>query len=220
MHKTTEPAILYFGTPVALLSTKNPNGTDNLCPMSSIFWLGWRCVIGLGSGNKTTGNLIRTKQCVINLPSIKEVAMVDQLALKTGSDPVPPAKEKRGYVYEPCKFEISGFTRDHSHLVEPPRVKECPVQMEAEVADINILGKDDPNLTGRITTFELKILRVHIDESILVDGQTDKVDPDKWRPLMMSFQKFYGLTEQVHESTLSRIPESLYRISNTASAHK
>jgi flavin reductase (DIM6/NTAB) family NADH-FMN oxidoreductase RutF len=35
MHKTIEPTILYFGTPVALISTLNPDGTANLAPMSS-----------------------------------------------------------------------------------------------------------------------------------------------------------------------------------------
>ena len=30
MHKTIEPTILYFGTPVALISTMNPDGTPNL----------------------------------------------------------------------------------------------------------------------------------------------------------------------------------------------
>ena len=48
MHLTREPAILYFGTPVVLISTLNPDGSANLAPMSSIFWLGWRCMIGLG----------------------------------------------------------------------------------------------------------------------------------------------------------------------------
>ncbi|MEI9920369.1 MAG: flavin reductase family protein [Bacteroidota bacterium] len=192
MHITCEPSILYFGTPVVLVSSKNADNTDNLAPISSIFWLGWRCIIGLGSGNKTTENLIRTRQCVINMPSVEEVAAVDRLALKTGSNPVPPVKEKRGYVFEPDKFGTSGFTCDGSHVVTPPRVSECPVQMEAEVVAVNLLGQDDPAIAGRITTFELKIVRVHIEESILMDGHTDRVDPDKWRPLMMSFQKFYG----------------------------
>lgn len=212
MHTTCEPAILYFGTPVVLVSTKNPDNSDNLAPISSIFWLGWRCVIGLGSTNKTTENLIKTGQCVINLPSVNEVAAVDRLALKTASNPVPPTKEKRGYVFEPDKFGTSGFTREESDVVTPPRVRECPVQMEAEVVAVNLLGQDDPNIAGRITTFELKIVRVHLEESILMDDYTDRVDPDKWRPLIMSFQKFYGLGEQVHESTLSQIPEKLYRM--------
>ena len=40
MHQVSEPAILYFGTPVVLISTQNENGSYNLAPMSSAFWLG------------------------------------------------------------------------------------------------------------------------------------------------------------------------------------
>jgi flavin reductase (DIM6/NTAB) family NADH-FMN oxidoreductase RutF len=68
-HVTGEPSILYFGTPVVLISTTNADGSYNLAPMSSAFWLGWRCIIGLAAASKTTENLKRTGQCVLNLPS-------------------------------------------------------------------------------------------------------------------------------------------------------
>src|ERR1700722_15646325 len=41
MHVSSEPGILYFGTPVVLISTTNKDGSYNLAPMSSAFWLGW-----------------------------------------------------------------------------------------------------------------------------------------------------------------------------------
>ena len=110
MHQVSYPSILYFGTPVVLLSTENANGSSNLAPISSAFWLGWRCIIG-----------------------------------------------------------ISAFSKS------------------------------------------IKIVRVHLDPSIMVEGQINRIDPDKWRPLIMSFQKFYGLGEQVHASTLSQVPEELYQ---------
>lgn len=45
-----------------------------------------------------------------------------------------------------------------------------------------------------------------------MDGHPDRVDPDRWRPLIMSFQKFYGLgASQLHPSALSTIPEAAYR---------
>jgi hypothetical protein len=34
-----------------------------------------------------------------------------------------------------------------------------------------------------------------IDEGILMDGAENRIDPDKWRPLIMSFCQFYGLGE-------------------------
>ncbi len=212
MHVSSEPAILYFGTPVVLISTVNEDGSPNLAPMSSAFWLGWRCVLGLGASSKTAQNMTRTGQCVLNLPSVEQVAAVNRLALTTGADPVPAVKVARGYRHERAKFELAGLTPVASETVAPPRAQECPVQLEAVVAARHGIGEDDPALSGRIVTFEVRIQRVHLDTSILLNGEPNRIDPDKWRPLIMSFQKFYGLgTEQVHGSTLSQIPESMYR---------
>lgn len=211
MHQVSEPAILYFGTPVVLISTQNENGSYNLAPMSSAFWLGWRCIIGLGVSSKTTQNLMRTRECVLNLPSVNEVRAVNKLALTTGSNPVPPGKLRRGYRYEPGKFEIAEMTPVMSDLVSAPRAMECPVQLEAMVTAINPVGEEDEALKGRIVSIELKIVRVHLEETILRKDHPNHVDPDKWRPLIMSFQQFYGLGQQVHPSVLAQIPEHLYK---------
>ncbi|WP_143305720.1 flavin reductase family protein [Chitinophaga vietnamensis] len=210
MHQVSEPAILYFGTPVVLISTLNEDGDPNLAPISSAFWLGWRCSIGIGASSKTAANLLRTRQCVLNLPSVNEVSAVDRLALTTGANPVPEIKQRRGYRYEPRKFETAGFTPQASQMVAPPRVLECPVQLEAKVVAVHPLAEDDPAQQGRLLTMELTILRVYVDDSIRMDGHPDRIDPDKWRPLIMSFQQFYGLGAQVHPSALSQIPEQLY----------
>lgn len=53
VHITIEPSILYFGTPVILLSTLNDDSYPNLAPMSSVWWLGWNCMIGLGAKGHT-----------------------------------------------------------------------------------------------------------------------------------------------------------------------
>jgi flavin reductase (DIM6/NTAB) family NADH-FMN oxidoreductase RutF len=212
MHVTTEPNILYFGTPVVLISTVNEDGSYNLAPMSSAFWLGWRCVLGLASESKTPQNLLRTRECVLNLPSPAQVEAVNALALTTGTDPVPKGKQLRGYRYEKSKFEIAGMTPVASETISAPRALECPVQMEAVLEAHHGIAEDDKILRGRVTTFEVRIQRVHVDESLLVEGKPDHIDPDKWRPLIMSFQKFYGLGEgQVHPSKLGTVPEKLYR---------
>ncbi len=211
MHQRSEPNILYFGTPVVLISTVNEDGSYNLAPMSSAFWLGWRCVLGLAASSKTPQNMRRTGACVLNLPSVDEVAAVNRLARTTGTNPVPEVKQRRGYRFERDKFGISGLTPIRSETVAAPRVAECPVQLEAKVEAIHALAEDDPAQRGRILTIEVRILRVHLEDSILMAGERDRIDPDKWRPLIMSFQQFYGLGPQVHDSTLARIPESLYR---------
>ena len=211
MHVTIEPGILYFGTPVALISTVNEDGSFNLAPMSSAFWLGWRCVLGLAATSKTPENMARTRECVLNLPSEALAGMVDRLALTTGSDPVPEGKVRRGYRYEPDKFGLSGFTATPSETVRAPRVRECPVQMEAVVEEVHGLARNDPASRGRTNVIEVRIQRVHVEQSLLMDGHANRIDPDKWRPLILSFQEFYGLGPKVHSSRLGTIPEALYR---------
>ena len=211
MKKTIDPSILYLGTPVVLISTSNGDGTDNLAPISSIFWLGWRAMIGISAFSKTTENLLRTRECVLNLPSVNEVAAVNRLALTTGTNPVPEGKKQRGYRHERDKFGISGLTARPADLVSTSMAVECPVQLEAQLMAIHPIAEDQVLQRGRILSLELKIVRVHVDEDIVMAGYTNRIDPDKWRPLIMSFQEFYGLGRKLHSSTLGGVPERLYR---------
>ncbi len=220
MHIKSYPSILYFGTPVVLISTKNPNGTDNLAPMSSIFWLGWRCIIGLGASSQTAQNLLVTKEAILNLASVNEARAVNLLARTTGSNPVPQSKMLKGYRFEENKFEIAGLTGTPSETINAYRVNECPVQMEAVVMAIHKLAEDEPLQQGKIITFELKINRIYLDKSIIMDNHPNRVDPDKWKPLIMSFQEFYTLGDKVHESTLAEIPENLYDSHDRRSAQE
>src|SRR6201999_2916933 len=94
MHISVEPSILYFGTPVVLISTRNEDGTFNLAPMSSAWWLNQSCMLGMSGKSKTVENLLRERQGVLNLPSAELVEGVDRLALTTGRNPVPDYKEQ------------------------------------------------------------------------------------------------------------------------------
>jgi flavin reductase (DIM6/NTAB) family NADH-FMN oxidoreductase RutF len=86
------------------------------------------------------------------------------------------------------------------------------VQLEAKVEAVHGLGEHDAEMRGRLAAIEVRIVRVHVEEAILMRGERNRIDPDKWRPLIMSFQQFYGLEpHQAHESTLAQIPESSYR---------
>jgi flavin reductase (DIM6/NTAB) family NADH-FMN oxidoreductase RutF len=211
-HVRSEPPILYFGTPVVLVSTTNEDGSYNLAPMSSAFWLGWRCILGLAVSSKTTGNLRRTGECVLNLPSVENVGAVNRLARTTGSNPVPEAKRVRGYRFEREKFRVAELTPVPSETVIAPRVAEFPVQLEAKVESIRGLAEQDSAVRGRVEVIEVRIARVHVEESILMFGNPNRIDPDKWRPLIMSFQEYYGLApNRAHASTLGEIPERFYR---------
>jgi flavin reductase (DIM6/NTAB) family NADH-FMN oxidoreductase RutF len=219
MHETfgasnirIEPAILYFGTPVVLIGSTNEDGSFNLAPMSSAWWVGWRCMLGLARSSKTTENMLRTGDCVLNLPSSHLVAAVDALARTTGSNPVPPGKIRRGYRHEKGKFEISGLTALPGETVVAPRAAECPVQIEAKLAHVHEMAREDEIWRGNLLAIEVRVTRVHAHSSIVMEGEPDRIDPDRWRPLIMSFQQFYGLApEKLQRSELAQIPETLYR---------
>jgi flavin reductase (DIM6/NTAB) family NADH-FMN oxidoreductase RutF len=209
MHGTIDPAILYFGTPVVLVSSLNEDGTPNVAPMSSAWWLGWSCMLGFGARSKTPANILRTGECVLNLPSVDQVAAVDRLARLTGSNPVPPHKMAMGYQFEPDKLGVAGLTAEASQVVAPPRIRECPVQLEAVLE--SPIAESAPDRKGKLIALEVRIVRVHIEERLRLRGHENRIDPDAWRPLIMSFCQFYGLGSRVHPSRLVEIPESAYR---------
>ena len=153
MHRTIQPAILYFGTPVVLVSTVNEDGSCNLAPMSSAWWLGWRCMLGFGARSKTPQNMLRTGECVLNLPSVDLVAAVNRLARLTGSNPVPEHKVRMGYRHEREKFGVSGLTPVSSETVAAPRVRVCAVQLEAKVEAFHGLAENDPAAKGKLICF-------------------------------------------------------------------
>jgi flavin reductase (DIM6/NTAB) family NADH-FMN oxidoreductase RutF len=199
MHKTIEPTILYFGTPVALISTLNEDGSPNIAPMSSAWWLGWSCMLGLGAMGQTSKNLIRTRECVINLPSQALVGHVDRLAMTTGRNPVPDKKVAWGYRFEPDKFGIACLTPQASLAVRPPRICECPVQMEGVVHDVRPFGKN-----VNANAVEVHVVKLHVDERLLIgDDRRPHIDAAKWQPLITSFCRFFGLGGEVHPSRLA-----------------
>ena len=43
-------------------------------------------------------------------------------------------------------------------------------------------------------------------------GKPNRIDPDKWRPLIMNFQELYGLApKKISRSTLAEFEEENYR---------
>jgi flavin reductase (DIM6/NTAB) family NADH-FMN oxidoreductase RutF len=86
-----------------------------------------------------------------------------------------------------------------SLTVLPPRIAECPVQMEGVVHDVRPFGK---NVSAN--AFEVHIVKLHVEESILKEhGSRSHIDPEEWRPLIMSFCRFFGIGGEVHPSRLA-----------------
>ncbi|MEU6112285.1 flavin reductase family protein [Streptomyces albidoflavus] len=198
MHVVPGLKVLYFGTPVVLVSTRNEDGTANLAPISSAWWLGQYAMLGLGDVARTTANLLRERECVLSLPSPALADAVDRLALTTGRPDVPEKKAKQGYRYEPEKFAAAHLTEQPSDLVHPPRVAECPVQLECRVVAAHPFG--GPGMHA--TAFQAEVLRTHVEEALVIPG-TPHVDPDGWDPLIMKFCEFYGGGHRLRPSRLA-----------------
>lgn len=210
MHQSIEPAIHYWGTPVVLVSSLNPDGSTNIAPMSSAWWLGWSCMLGLDASSCTTQNLRRHPECVLNLVDAGLVAAVDRLALTSGSETLPVHKQLLGYRSVADKFAQAGLTPLSSETVRPQRVAECRVQLEAVVAQLHAFAREDRRLPVPACAVEVRVVRTHVVPSLLADGGADRIDPDAWNPLLMSFRQFYARGERLQPSRLARAPEEAY----------
>ena len=191
--RTIEPKILYFGTPVAVVSSLNEDGSTNLAPISSFWALGWTLVLGLLDETKTADNLSRHAECVVNLPEPELWPQVEKLAPLTAKNPVPELKAKQ-FHFEKDKFAASGFTPMASEVVKPARAKECAVQMEARVNQLHRMrGAKLEELGGGIAA-EVEILRVHVAEEYVLGERY--IDPEKWSPLIYNFRHYFRLAEK------------------------
>ncbi|MEU9117400.1 flavin reductase family protein [Streptomyces sp. NPDC048483] len=197
-----EPSILYFGTPVVLLSTENQDGSFNLAPLSSAWALGQTVVMGLGMEGQTAQNLGSRPDVVINLPAPALWPAVERLAPLTGRNPVPATKAKaQGCRYEPDKFTAADLCSAPSHTVRPPRVAECPLQFEARAEQVR------PDASGTFVIVEAVVQKVHADPRIVVPG-TDHVDPTAWSPLIYNFRHYFGLGPELGHSYRTQTPRA------------
>lgn len=187
--RIVHPKILYFGTPVVLLTTLNEDGTSNITPMSSAWALGSRIVLGLGEGGHGLANLQRHGECVVNLPDPSLWQNVEALAPFTGANPVPDYK--RGvFRYTKDKFAISRLTPTSSCQVLPERIAECPLQIEAQVVTIRMTGDGT-----RFGVIEVEALTVHVHERVAVDDS--HIDPTAWSPLIYNFRHYFRLGDDL-----------------------
>jgi flavin reductase (DIM6/NTAB) family NADH-FMN oxidoreductase RutF len=191
--RTIEPKILYFGTPVALVSSLNEDGSTNLAPMSSFWALGWTLMLGVLDETKTAENLARHPECVVNLPDPGLWKNVEQLAPLTGKNPVPAIKAKQ-FRFEADKFGAAGLTPLASERVRPARAQECPVQMEARVIQLHRMQGEKLGQLGGGIAAEVEIIRVHVAEDLII-GE-NYIDPAKWSPLLYNFRHYFRLGEK------------------------
>ncbi|RIX49403.1 flavin reductase family protein [Paenibacillus nanensis] len=189
-HQEIKPKILYYGTPVILLSTRNEDGSTNISPLSSSWALGSCIVLGLGIGGKAIENLKSHPECVVNVPTPELWTHVEKLAPLTGKNPVPDNKLQNSFRYEKDKFAAADLTAQASVQVKPDRILECPLQIECAVRNIRI-PEHDPHFA----IVEAEALKVHAHPGIILDE--DRINPEAWSPLIYNFRHYFGLGKEL-----------------------
>ncbi len=180
----------------ALISTLDEDGSFTLSPVLPVLIFGLRATVDLEVSAKTTKNLIRTGECVLNLPSDECAAAVDRLAQLAGAASDPQAGSKlwgSNFSLWRCQvskeFQAARLTPAPSEVVSVPRALECPVQLEAAVTGRQRLNREKSEWGRHSLTIEVRILRVYLDPSTVLDNDTNRSGSAKWKPLMARLQE-------------------------------
>lgn len=175
----------------ALISTVDEGGSFTLSSVLPVLIFGLRATVDLEVSSKTTRNMIRTGECVLNLPSNECVAAVNRLAQLAGTASDPQAASKLWRNHCEKKFQAAWLTPAPSEVVSAPRALECPVQLEATVTGRQRLNREKSEWGCHFVTIEVRILRVYIDPSTVLENGANRSGPDIWKPLMTCLREAY-----------------------------
>ena len=151
--------------PICFASTIDANGNVNLSPFSffNLFSTNPPVVVFSPARRVRNNTTKHTLQNILEVPevviNIVDYDMIQQVSLSSCE-----------YPKGTDEFLKSGFTKEPSLLVKPPRVKESPVQMECKVLEVKHLGTEG----GAGNLIICEIMMMHINENIL--GENGKID--------------------------------------------
>jgi flavin reductase (DIM6/NTAB) family NADH-FMN oxidoreductase RutF len=145
-----------FPRPVLLLSTRDAAGKDNIITVS---WAGVACstppmvTVSLRKSRLSHATILETQEFVVNIPTSKQVAVVDLCGSRSGKDL--------------DKFSALGLGKVPAALVAAPLILECPINLECQVKHVLPLGSHD--------LFVAEIVNVHAQHSVLrEDGEINE----------------------------------------------
>jgi len=148
--------------PIAVISTLNVDGSNNLAPFSfftavsaSPMIIAFSPMIRTATGDfkDTVKNILREKEFVVNFCTENNYLQVNQ-----ASTELP---------YGEDEFKFSGLTPLDSDVVKAKRMKESPIHFECVFRDMLCYGKHPG--AGSLITGE--VIRVHVDEQYMKEGK-------------------------------------------------
>ena len=148
--------------PIAVVSTRNIDGTNNLAPFSFFTAISAKPMIVAfcpmirskdGSRKDTVVNIEREKEFVVNFCTMKNY---DKINLASTELP-----------YGEDEFRFAGLTAIDSQVVKARRLAESPIHFECRLRDMLCYG----NTPGSGSLITGEVVKVHIDPSIMKDGK-------------------------------------------------
>lgn len=157
--------------PIAVVSTLNEDGTNNVAPFSFFTAVSAKPMIiafapfirsSTGELKDTPRNILREKEFVINFVTEDTADLINKTSTELD--------------YGEDEFEFAGLTPIDSEIVKAKRVKESPIHFECKFRDRLSYG-DEPGC-GQIITGE--VIKIHVNEDIYENG---RIITSKFRPV-------------------------------------
>lgn len=165
-----------FPTPVALVTTADVSGKDNIITLA---WVGIVCSepfmlsASIRPQRHSHSLLTVNPELVFNIPTRDIIRESDYCGTVSGR--------------EVDKFSLSGLTKQPSKLVSPPLIVECPVNLEARVKERLPLGTHD--------LFICEVVAGHVDEGLI--NESGKVDFSLIEPFIYLATDYWALDKKI-----------------------
>jgi flavin reductase (DIM6/NTAB) family NADH-FMN oxidoreductase RutF len=181
--KSAPPSVIYS----AVVSTIDANRSPLLSAVVPVVIYGLRLTLDLPWQSTTANNLMRTGECVINLPGPETIAAIERLAQTvTSINKNFDFSFSRAAVCE--TLTPAHMTLVPSEAISALRALECPMQLEARIeGSIDTMDHERIVPLDKSVTFGLNVLRVHVDSSVVLSD----VVPNMWTPLMTCLREAY-----------------------------
>lgn len=160
--------------PVLIITTYDENGSANAMNAA---WGGmydeYKVMICLSTEHKTTQNILKSNEFVINFPSSKYAAEADYFGIETGNKVSD-------------KIERAGLTIEKSEFVNAPVIKEFPIALDCKCLSIQEVDEGT-------TIVIASIVNASIDEAILDENKKNiddsKLDIISYDPIFHTYKR-------------------------------
>lgn len=161
--KQVLPSRPVYPTPAALITSVDAQGRPNIITLGEVFNISIAepVILGIAIRKERYSHALisQTREYVVNLPTCAIARAVWQCGSVSGR--------------KVDKFARTGLTPLPAAVVRPPLIAECPVNIECQVIDIQVIGDHD--------LFLGRAVAQHVDEAVLgPDGRIEVAKLDSF----------------------------------------